>query len=390
MPTPTPLTRTHTAADALERGTQLLVALSDVCPEAAWVGGHLVRALAHRDDIDDWTDFDIAVPRSKLDAIEAHIATLGWVRYPTTDAALDETPLPHRRWWTATRERFEPDTDRWPDRVTVDLVVYDDPAGESLPELVERFDLNVLHLWAVVEAALPQEPVKERWEVSQGRFGHARANPPPGWGALTQITDALYLVDPTGAQTDLLDGDIRIVPGAWIRPWRLGKYRLALGLGPLSGEWLPLVRPPGVKRDALPPAGFQWVEYRDMQSWRNHGPCRAPWVLGDLSTYTDAQALHDLALARGVARVDECRPERWVTWDLYAKTSHEGVMPITVQHAYVLDVHPGNPDAPQPGQYVREWTGDVRQTDPENGLCIRAIRFPEDVFNRIVALRGEE
>lgn len=397
--TPAPLSPTHTYLDALDRGTQLLLDLAPVCPEAAWIGGHLVRALASRDDIPNFVDFDIAVPRSKLAAIETHIESLGWVR-EAENGTVDRTPLPHRRWSTraAVWRHRDPDGVRWPYRVRVDLVIYDDTQGETLPDLVAHFDLNVLHLWAVLDAALPKEPPKtpgERWTVSQSTFDYACANLPARWGRLHAIHDALYLADPgaacfdgVGAYEALLAGDVRLVPGAWFRPWRLGKYRLALGLGPLTGETLPICRPPGTKRGALPPAGFQWVEYADLQSWRNHGPYRAPWLLGDLESYRDAQGLHDRAVACGVAVPDvyQHADGAWVVWDA-ADNLRTGVAAISIRNAYVVEVHPGNPDAPQPGQYVRSWDGELQQTDPSNPIVVRIIRFPTDVFERILALR---
>lgn len=405
---PTPLDHTHTHLAALDRGTQLLLDLAPVCPEAAWIGGHLVRAIAALEDIPNYVDFDIAVPLSKLSAIEEHIRGLGWVieSADVFSPDVDRTPLPHRRWKTGPPlwQHVEKSGVHWPRRVAVDLVIYDDTQGETLPGLVARFDLNVLHLWAVLDTALPKEPPKmpeERWVVTQGAFDYAREHLPEGWGTLHAIHDALYLADPgvpwgreswrESAYEAIQTGDVRLVSGAWFRPWRLGKYRLALGLGPLTGETLPICRPPGVKRDALPPAGFMWVEYRDVQSWRNRGPCRAPWVLGDLNAYTDAQKLHDTALRRGVAVSDYSDPaQSWTTWDHETGEQREGVIPLTLRNCYVIDIHPGNPDAPQPGQYVREWSGEIHQTDPANNLLVRATQFPEDVFERILTLHNAD
>lgn len=379
--TPTPLIPTHTAADAFDRAAMLLDDLSPACPEAAWVGGHLVRALAAREDIPDFIDFDIAVPLSKLAVIEAHVEALGWVR-EAENGAIDRTPLPHRRWSTSAKVRnhHNPDGVRWPHGVVVDLVIYDDDTrGETLRDLVSRFDLNVLHLWAD----------RDTTPMPSGRDFIARALP----RGLTLITlvaasDAHEAIPVYDAYEALLAGDVRLVPGAWFRPWRLGKYRLALGLGPLTGETLPICRPPGTKRSALPPAGFQWVEYADLQSWRNHGPYRAPWLLGDLESYRDAQGLHDRAVACGVAVPDVYQQAdgAWSVWDA-ADTLRTGVAAISIRNAYVVEVHPGNPDAPQPGQYVRAWDGELQQTDPSNPIVVRIIRFPTDVFERILALR---
>lgn len=396
---PTPLIPTHTAGAAFDRAAMLLGDLSPACPEAAWIGGHLVRALANCVEIPDFVDFDIAVPRSKLAAIEAHIESLGWVR-EAENGAIDRTPLPHHRWSTSVKVRNHrnPDGVRWPYRVTVDLVIYDDTQGETLPGLVARFDLNVLHLWAVLDSALPKEPPKtpeKRWTISQSTFDYAREHLPAGWGKLHAIHDALYLADPIpldgpSAYEAIQAHDVRRTVGVWTRPWRLGKYRCALGLGPLDGETLPLIRPPGVSRSDPPPRGFQWVEYADLQSWRNHGPCRAPWLLGDLESYHDAQGLHDRAVAYGVAVPDVYQEDgTWSVWES-ADNLRTGVAAISIRNAYVVEVHPGNPEAPQPGQYVRVWDGEIRQTDPSNPVIVRMVRFPPDVFDRIVALRDTE
>ncbi len=363
-------TPTHTAEAAAVRATELLTLLSEVCPEAAWIGGHLVRVLANVEAISDFTDFDIAVPRSKLAAIEAHVAQLGWEpTQPANDLDTgDCTPLPHHQWRTATRERFGRDEIVWPSRISVDLVIYDDTAGETLVGLVERFDLNVLRLWATLAGGVPRHPA------------------PVGWARMP-ITEDLYVCVETtvpNAYDAIATGDVQIVPGAWTRPWRLGKYRLALGLGPLSGEYLPIIRMPDVKRDDLPPAGFQWIHWRDMQSWRNSGAYRAPWVLGDLSAYTDAQVLHDRAVAQGVARED--------AWDLVPSAEaplHTGdPYDASIRNAYIVWIQPGNPEAPSIGAYVREWHGTVTFTDVTNPSLFKAWRFPEDVFERIMALRG--
>lgn len=355
---------THDASGAFVRAAELLSVLTEVCPEAAWIGGHLVRAIANVEAIHDLTDFDIAVPRSKLDAIEAHVfVQAGWSPEPADATGPDgnRTPLLHRRWKT---ERFTRDEPGWPQGVAVDLVIYDDTAGETLAGLVGRVDLNVLRLWATLAGEVLRHPA------------------PAGW-ARVPITEDLYLCIETqgpNAYDAILSGDVQLVPGAWTRPWRLAKYRIALGLGPIPGVELPLNRPPGGKREDLPPVGFKWIEWKEIQLWRNAGANRAPWVLGDLDAYTNAQALHDRAVERAVATPVDFRTE-WV-WLDGAK--------VRVQNVYVLTSIPGNPAEVAEGQYVREWEGELnaKADDPEERLLLRVLRFPEDVFERIMALRG--